>query len=254
MAGKTQPQMPAATIDMLARSVFEQARGYGFNRLDQVRLASALLSLCNAAEPETSRAPEPPDTSPGYGLRPAAPPACGGLLARSSRLDIHTLGVADARCAVVAAWLQEMFAAHFLVSAATAQPRDLPSLLSCPRNLFGLFCLHDGRPVGVVAYLDRDDLHRRAEVRVLIGAPGMRRLGYAAEALRTWLDYGFAALGLEKVVAQVPVGDVRSLRAFEQLGFSIEAVLPGELRIAGERQDAVRCGLLRPVATTAGGA
>lgn len=51
MTDNTRPQMPAATVETLARSVFEQAALYGFTRIDQVRLASALLSLCNASGP-----------------------------------------------------------------------------------------------------------------------------------------------------------------------------------------------------------
>jgi RimJ/RimL family protein N-acetyltransferase len=242
MIDKIRPQMPAATIETLARSVFAQARSYGFSRIDQVRLASALLSLCNA--PETGRSAAP-GTAPRSSVPHAASAPSGGPVIRSPKLDIHALGAGDPRLAIVGTWLHELFAAHFLVSAATAQPRDLAAMLAHPRNVFGLISLRDGRPIGLVAYLDRDDMHRRAEIRVLIGDPGMRRRGYAVQATRLWLDYGFGPLNLEKVFVQLPDGDVRSLRMFEQLGFSIEALLPGELCIAGERHDAIRCSILR---------
>lgn len=235
--------MPTATIATLARSVFERARDYGFTRLDQVRLASALLSLCNTQGPGSGRTCTAKSGTRDLVGRMTLPVGTG-LPIRSTRLDLIALAPGDPGCAFVAGWLHEMFAAHFLLSAATAQPRDLESLMSCERNLFGMICLHDGRPIGVVAYLDRDELHRRAEVRALIGDASMRCQGYANEALRAWLSYGAGVLGLEKIFVQLIAGDVRSLRTFERLGFSIEAVLPDELSVAGVRHDAVRCGLV----------
>jgi RimJ/RimL family protein N-acetyltransferase len=138
-----------------------------------------------------------------------------------------------------------MFSAHFILSSATSQPRSLPDLLAHPQNVFGLLYLPGGQSIGAVAYLDQDELHARAEFRILIGEPDMRRHGYALEAAQAWLDFGFTTLNLEKIFVQIPEGDVRSLRLFEQLGFTIEAVLPDELRIGGGRQNAVRCGVLR---------
>lgn len=158
---------------------------------------------------------------------------------------IHALHAGDPHFSTVAGWLQELFAAHFLLSAASPQPRDLDQLLRCDRNLFALACLDDGRPVALLAYLDHDELHQRAEMRVLVGDPGLRRQGYAIEAARAWLAYGFGDLGLGKVFAQTLQGDVRTMQLFERLGFAVEAVLPGELCIAGERHAAVRCALLR---------
>ncbi len=234
--------MPAATIDTLARSVFEQATSYGFTRIDHVRLASALLSLCNAPELATRRSS---GAARGTGTQAADLPARGDLLASSQRLHIHALGTDDPRSGFLEAWLQDLLSAHFILSSATAQPRSLNGLLAHAQNIFGLMCLHSGQPVGAVAYLDRDDLHARAEFRILIGEPGLRRHGYALEGAQAWLEFGFTTLALEKIFVQLPEGDVRSLRLFEQLGFTIEAVLPGELRIGGERQNAVRCAILR---------
>lgn len=75
MTDDTRPRMPAATVETLARSVFEQAALYGFTRIDQVRLASALLSLCNAAGPAaaTSAVPAPATAARGAPPRHPAP-------------------------------------------------------------------------------------------------------------------------------------------------------------------------------------
>lgn len=234
--------MPAATIDTLARSVFEQAASYGFKRIDHVRLASALLSLCNAPGVSIQGRRNTKDSNTSHVSHIAVP---GDLLASSQRLHIHALSAGDYRYGQLDAWLQDLFGAHFILSSATVQPRNLANLLTHSQNLFGLMCLHSGQPIGAVAYLDRDELHARAEFRILIGEPSARRQGYALEGAQSWLDIGFNTLNLEKIFVQLPEGDVRSLRLFEQLGFTIEAVLPGELRIGGGRQNAVRCGILR---------
>lgn len=244
MSDETRPRMPAATVETLARSVFEQAARYGFTRIDQVRLASALLSLCNAAGPAAT-GPGQKATATAAATRSVPTPPSGVGLAHGARLVIHALDASHPHFSTVAGWLQELFAAHFLLSAASPQSRNLEELLRCDRNVFGLACLDDGRPAVLLAYLDHDELHQRAEMRVLVGDPGLRRQGYAEEAARAWLAYGFGSLGLGKVFAQTLQGDVRTMQLFERLGFAVEAVLPGELCIAGERHAAVRCALLR---------
>jgi len=251
MSEKRHPPMPAVTIETLARSVFEQATSYGFTRIDHVRLASALLSLCNAPELAIRRSS---DAARGTAAQTAELPAHSDLLASSQRLHIHALDSNDPRSKLLEAWLQDLLSAHFILSSATTQPRSLHGLLTHPQNVFGLMCLHGGQPVGAVAYLDRDELHARAELRILIGEPRVRRHGYALEGAKAWLEFGFTTLDLEKIFVQLPEGDVRSLRLFEQLGFAIEAVLPGELRIGGERQNAVRCAILRDATMAAPGA
>lgn len=49
-------------------------------------------------------------------------------------------------------------------------------------------------------------------------APGLRRRGLAAEAARLALDYGFATLGLQEIVAFTVPGNVASWRLMERLG------------------------------------
>ncbi len=249
MTDKPRQPMPAATIETVARSVFEQAASYGFTRLDHVRLASALLSLCNAtadqppaADSDTARARLERTTA---GADPEPP------LASSPRLRIGLLAAAGPDHALVTTWLHDLFSAHFLFSAATAQARELNSILADPRNVLGLVRDDAGQPIGVTAFLDCDDLHRKAEIRILIAAADRRGQGYGLEAARAWVEFGFGQLGLEKIYVQLLASDVRSLHLFERLGFSVEAVLPGELRIAGVRQDAARCGLLRDQAPAA---
>lgn len=52
--------------------------------------------------------------------------------------------------------------------------------------------------------------------------PRYQRQGYAAEAARGWLDYGFGTLGLDRVVALTRKGNPRSVRVMERLAFEID--------------------------------
>lgn len=52
--------------------------------------------------------------------------------------------------------------------------------------------------------------------------PRYQGQGYAAEAARGWLDYGFGTLGLDRVVALTRSGNPRSLRVMERLAFEVD--------------------------------
>ena len=62
-------------------------------------------------------------------------------------------------------------------------------------------------------------------------APAARGFGYATEAGRACLDYGFGTLGLNEIVAVIDPANDRSQRVIARLGFTQD----GE-RIAYERQ------------------
>ena len=51
-------------------------------------------------------------------------------------------------------------------------------------------------------------------------APVWRGRGYATEAARAWLDYGFDSLGLEEIIAVHDVPNVASERVMDRLGMS----------------------------------
>jgi RimJ/RimL family protein N-acetyltransferase len=44
--------------------------------------------------------------------------------------------------------------------------------------------------------------------------------GYAPEAARAWLDYGFATLGLDEIVAFAVIANTKSRRVMEKIGMS----------------------------------
>ncbi len=81
-------------------------------------------------------------------------------------------------------------------------------------------------------------------VRLGIGAPSDRRLGYGSEALSLLLYYGFVELNLHRLSAQIPAYNLPALALFRSFGF-IEEVRRREALNRDCRQwDMLHYGLL----------
>lgn len=107
----------------------------------------------------------------------------------------------------------------------------------------GIFERGTGELLGS-AELDAIDLRRsQAELGYWVRADRARR-GYATEAAWTVLRYGFEALRLHKVRADVAVGNHASARVLEKLGFAREGTLREDRAVGGVFTDHWRYGLL----------
>jgi RimJ/RimL family protein N-acetyltransferase len=108
---------------------------------------------------------------------------------------------------------------------------------------FGMFERETGDLVGSIE-LDGIDLRRnQAELGYWVRSDRCNR-GYASEAGRALLLYGFQALGLHKVRADVAVGNGPSARVLEKLGFAREGTLREDRPVGGLYLDHWRYGLL----------
>lgn len=107
----------------------------------------------------------------------------------------------------------------------------------------GMFEHDTGALVGSIE-LDGIDLRRgQAELGYWVRTDRWGR-GYAAEAGRAILTYGFETLALHKVRADVAVGNMASARVLEKLGFVREGTLREDRPIGGVFHDHWRFGLL----------
>ena len=84
--------------------------------------------------------------------------------------------------------------------------------------------------------------HRRGEVGFMLANVAQGQ-GYGLEAMRAVVDHA-AALGLRRLWARAHVGNLRSERLLERLGFEVEGYLRGHIQRAGERRDCKIYGLL----------
>ena len=81
--------------------------------------------------------------------------------------------------------------------------------------------LRDGeRPIGLISL--RQELHRSADLGILIGDREHQGKGYGAEAIGLILEYGFATLGLHRVGLCVYENNPRAIRCYEKCGFRRE--------------------------------
>jgi RimJ/RimL family protein N-acetyltransferase len=111
-----------------------------------------------------------------------------------------------------------------------------------------VFAVEDRRKktlLGCVWLHGIDWRHRRAELRIVLGATARERAGRGTDAIRTLCRVGFECLNLAKIYAEVLAANVRACRAFEAAGFEREGVLRHDRFVDGESRDVVRYGLLR---------
>jgi RimJ/RimL family protein N-acetyltransferase len=103
----------------------------------------------------------------------------------------------------------------------------------------------DNRIIGTTTLYNLDFANRRAEVGYALGREYWGR-GYMQEALQALLSYCFETLDLRRLEADVDPRNQASIQTLERLGFQREGYLRERWEIAGEIQDALFYGLLRP--------
>ena len=83
-------------------------------------------------------------------------------------------------------------------------------------------------------HIEKD--HDRAEMGYWIGVPYWGR-GYASEAARAMVDYGFRELGLNRIYATVFAGNTASRRVAEKAGMRYEGCMKQHVKKWGEYKD-----------------
>jgi RimJ/RimL family protein N-acetyltransferase len=96
--------------------------------------------------------------------------------------------------------------------------------------------------LGACDLSDIDWRHRRGEVGFVLAGVAWGQ-GYGLEAMRAVVDHA-ASLGLKRLWARAHVGNERSERLLERLGFEAEGYLRGHIQRGGERRDCKIFGLL----------
>jgi RimJ/RimL family protein N-acetyltransferase len=97
--------------------------------------------------------------------------------------------------------------------------------------------------IGIV-FLIPDPEHRRAELIYWLGRPYWGS-GYATEAVRAMLRFGFESLGLNRIHASFFTQNPASARVMEKAGMRFEGVMRGHHVKRGEALDLGSYGILR---------
>ena len=99
----------------------------------------------------------------------------------------------------------------------------------------------DGKVIGLLGLIRGD--HRQGEIGWALGVE-YRGQGYATEAARALVDYGFTSLGLHRIHADTNSDNLASWRIMERLGMRREALLRGSVYEEGKWLDRYVYGML----------
>ncbi len=98
--------------------------------------------------------------------------------------------------------------------------------------------------IGMIGIMQISRKHRRAEVGYWLGKSYWGK-GYAAEALRLMLRFGFEQLKLIRITAGVMHPNLTSARMLEKAGFTFEGRLRKNFMQHGRWLDELRYGILK---------
>lgn len=101
----------------------------------------------------------------------------------------------------------------------------LPEVPDDPRRRDFVVSDASGRDVGLVCLFNIDPVVGQAEMAKLLGEPGVRGKGYAAEASRLLLAYAVDVLKLRRVYLRTAGFNLHNIKLNEKMGFKFEGIL-----------------------------
>ena len=239
---ETSGRIPDLTLETLSRTFYTEATKYGFTHVDYVRYVNRLLDMAMKGSPGTTEVGAP-------AVGQADDSGQHGAVDESVELPLRGEGVMVRRfdpeedLPLFDRWLAETSARYFLLSRITTERQDIREVAASGSSHLGIITLPDSTPIGSVAFLDHDLVHRKAELRKMIGDPGYRRKGFATQASSLWIRYGIQALGLKKIYVNTLNANIGNIKLNEDLGFKLEGILRNEVFIDGAHRDVLRMSL-----------
>jgi len=105
-------------------------------------------------------------------------------------------------------------------------------------------CLQStGEMIGDMGFYRLDRENYKSEIGYILG-PAYWRKGYAAEAMKVVLKFGFEVLGLNKIESDINPENLASIHLVLKMGFKQEAHLRQNLLFEGKFLDSLIFGLL----------
>jgi RimJ/RimL family protein N-acetyltransferase len=103
----------------------------------------------------------------------------------------------------------------------------------------------EGKPIGIIALVHISDVHKTAEIYIVIGEKDYWGKGVMLEAESLLIGWAFNSLKLEKIWADAVESNIASIITMKKLGFQIEGTLRKERFLRSRRIDVIRLGLLK---------
>ena len=231
-------KIPDTTIEALTRNFFKESFEYGFKYEDYLKYVNVLLDY--AINTKNNKSVEKSLNIGGYNNVKSENME---LPIEAERIIIRDYNM-ETDLKFIDEWQKDIFGRYFLLSMTNSQDSVVQNLINSKFNKFGIITLKDITPIGVVAFLNIDKVHRKAELRKLIGAPEHRARGYGKEATRYWIKYGFQKLNLKKIYLNTIDTNIHNIKLNEEMGFKVEGILRNEAVVDGVPCDVLRMGLL----------
>jgi len=230
-------KIPDTTIEALTRNFFKESLDYGFQYEDYLKYVNTLLDYAiNNKDNSISKTSNDANIEMEYKKQLVLPLSTENLFIRE--FDKNT----DSD--IIENWMKDDFGRYFLLSNTNSKHGRVDTLINSDHNHIGIITLKDNTPIGVVAFLNCDETHRKAELRKLIGAPEYRARGYGKEATRHWIRYGFNNLKIKKIYLNTIDTNIHNIKINEKMGFKVEGILRDEVILDGTSHDVLRMGLL----------
>ena len=105
-------------------------------------------------------------------------------------------------------------------------------------------CLKDGTPIGAIGAFEIHSIHRRCKWTLRIH-PDHWRKGYAAEAVKIFLDYIFNTLNINKLMGDCFSDNIAEVNNLRKLGFKEEGLWKEHYFHKGKYRDAIQFVMLK---------
>lgn len=103
----------------------------------------------------------------------------------------------------------------------------------------------DGRAVGTAFLKNADYENKKAEFGIFIGEADCRGKGVGQKATELVIDYGFSAMGLNRIYLSVFSDNVAAIKVYKKAGFLIEGELKEDICRNGEFYDVTLMAILK---------
>ena len=226
--------MNQITIDTLTHYIINETEKWHLNPADYITLVNALMDQSLKKTPSIKKETENKNYRKTSELN---------LPLKGEHIDIKLFDEAADK-EVVKKWLSDEIGRWFLLSRSYTRDTTLNQLLADERNILGIITVDSTKPIGLMGFLDLDNVHGKAEMRKLIGEKEYREKGLAKEATQLWINYGINNLNLKKIYVNTIENNIRNVTLNKELGFQIEGILRKECKVDNKYYDLLRMALI----------
>ena len=110
---------------------------------------------------------------------------------------------------------------------------------------FGVRLLENDELLGNVSFKPIGEIHRTAEMGIMLGNPKYQRKGYGMEAINLLLDYGFSFLNLRNISLNVFEYNEVAYNLYKKAGFKEAGRLRKAVEIMGKTYDVIIMDMLK---------